>query len=109
VMINVIGSQRQPGELLQQVALFIAGAVGTDNPDRVLPTTGDCILELCRDQIESLFPSGGVELAIRLNQGLLQAVGMIGEIEGVASLDAEEVAVDAALVAIVAAHNLHTR
>ena len=32
---------------------------------------------------------------------------MLGEVEGVASLDAQEIAVDAALVAIVAAHNLH--
>src|ERR1019366_6213569 len=37
------------------------------------------------------------------------AIAAVGEVEGVAPLDAEEVAIDAALVAVVAAHDLHAR
>src|SRR5256885_13371929 len=33
---------------------------------------------------------------------------MIGEVESITSLDAEEIAIDAALVAIVAAHDFHS-
>src|SRR5207248_618404 len=48
-----------------------------------------------------------LQLAILANHGHLQAVWMAGKIEGVAALDAEEVAVQSALIAIVAANNFH--
>ena len=49
----------------------------------------------------------GTNLPSRLISGCWRRSWIVGEVEGVASLDAQEVAVDAALVAIVAAHNLH--
>src|ERR1019366_4706629 len=36
-----------------------------------------------------------------------EALAVVGEVESIAALDAEEIAVDAALVAIVAAHDFH--
>ena len=54
-----------------------------------------------------LRPRDGHESAVAAHHRLLDALGMVGEVEGVASLDAEEIAVDAALVAIVPAHDLH--
>ena len=56
---------------------------------------------------QRLLPTDFGELAVRLAQQRLgQPVGVVGKVEGVASLDAQEVAVDAALVAVVAAQNL---
>ena len=68
---------------------------------------GQDLLELRRDKLECLLPACGDELAVALDQRLLQAIGMVGEVEGVAALDAEEIAIDAAFIAIVAADNLH--
>ncbi len=57
--------------------------------------------------LQRLLPTHFSKLAVRLAQQRLgQAVGMVGKIEGIASLDAEKVAVDAALVAVVAAQDL---
>src|SRR5579875_3150056 len=63
-----------------------------------------------RREIDSLFPAHRRQLAIRLaHQRLGQAVFAIRKVEGVAALDAEEVAVDAALVAVIAANDFHAR
>src|SRR5271165_743929 len=40
MMVDVIGSQHQARELLQQVVLFVAGAVGSDDPDGTRTTVG---------------------------------------------------------------------
>ncbi len=56
---------------------------------------------------QRLLPAHFRELAVRLaHQRLGQPVGVVGKVEGVASLDAQKVAVDAALVAVVAAQDL---
>ncbi len=56
---------------------------------------------------QRLLPTDFGEFAVWLaDERLGQAVGVVGKVEGVAALDAQEVAVDAALVAVVAAENL---
>ncbi len=63
--------------------------------------------KLLADQLKGFFPGGGSQAAVFANQRLGKAVFMVGEIERVTALDAEEVAIDAALVAVVAAHDFH--
>ncbi len=45
----------------------------------------------------------------RRTSGSFRRAGVFGEIEGVAPFDAEKIAVDAALIAIIAAHDLHAQ
>src|SRR6516225_1182345 len=102
VMVDVVGTQGQPGKLLQQIALLVAGAIGPDDADRIAG-----LFELRRYELNCLIPRRRHELAAALDQGTAEAARVIREVESVTSLDAEEVAVDAALVAIVTAHDVH--
>ncbi len=63
--------------------------------------------ELRGRDAEGMFPGGRLELASRIaDQRLGEALGILDEVEAEAALGAEEIAVDAALVAIVGAHDL---
>ena len=58
--------------------------------------------------LEGLLPGRGGEAAVGLaDERLGETVRMIRKVECVTALDAEEVLIDAALVAVVAAHDLH--
>src|ERR1700675_1885050 len=59
------------------------------------------------DQLERFFPRRRRQLAIVANERRRETFFVVGKIEAVAALDAEKVIVDAALVAIVAANDLH--
>ena len=107
VMIDVVGSQHRPGQLLQQVVFLVGGAVGADDADGAAAPALANFAQLGACVLQRLLPTDFGELAVRLAQQRLgQAVGVVGKVKGVASLDAQEVAVDAALVAVVAAQNL---
>src|SRR3974390_1218942 len=106
MVVDVVGPKHRACELLQQVVLFVAGTVGTNNST----DSGACrsrFLESTGDQLERLVPRRRNKLPVTFNQRARDALFMVGKIEGVASLDAQEVAVDSTLVAIVAAHDLH--
>src|SRR5271157_1856623 len=107
MVINIIGAQHQPPKLLQQIVLFVAGTVRTDDPDRSRTAVGQGLLEVRGDEFERLLPGRGNKLALALDERLLDACLVVGEVECVASLNAQEIAVDSTLVAIVATHNLH--
>ena len=107
VMVDIIGSQHQTRELLKQIILFVRGAVGTDNADCIRAVASDDLAKVAGNGIDCFRPGDGNKPAIAAHHWLLDALGMVGEIEGVASLDAEKIAVDAALVAIVSAHDLN--
>src|SRR5271165_206065 len=107
MVINVIGTQHQPREFLQQIVFFVAGAVGTDDTNGSRPAIGQCHLELRGDELERLLPRRGYKLAFALDERQLNTVFVVGEVERITSLNAKEVAVDTTLVAVVAAHNLH--
>ena len=94
-------------ELLQQVIFFVGGAVRAHDPDRLPAMLLARFLKALSDQPKRFFPGGWRQLPILANERLGQAVFTVGEIESVAALDAEEIAVDAALVAIVSPHDLH--
>ena len=63
--------------------------------------------ESLANHFKCFFPRRRRKLAILANQRLREAVFVVREIKSVAALDAEEIAIDAALVAIVAAHDFH--
>ena len=66
--------------------------------------------ELLADVVEGHLPADGLHFAVGLaNQRLGDAVFVVGEVECVTALVAEEVAVDAGLVAVVAADDLASR
>ena len=104
VVIDVVGLEHLARELLQVEVLFVGGVVGTDHAEAAAGGLG--LGELLRHGLQGLRPGHFFQLAVDAHQGRLQALGVIVEIEGVASLDAEELAVDAAAVAIVAADDL---
>ena len=71
-----------------------------------LPPSASGLVELFGDGRQRLGPGDLFQLAVLADQRRLQALGVVVEIEGVAALDAEELAVDAGVVAVVAADDL---
>src|SRR5207237_7386423 len=94
-------------ELLHQVVFLVGRARGADHADGASALLIANFAELGRDQVKSFFPRGRFEPAILANKRLAQPVVRMREVEGVAALDAQEISIDAALVTIVAAHDLH--
>src|SRR6185437_11872068 len=107
VMVNIVRSQHHARELLQQVILFVGRASGTDHANRLAAVAIANFLELLSDEFEGFFPRRWNQAPALLHQGLHQAVFVLDEVECVTSLDAEEIAIDATLVAIISANNLH--
>src|SRR5690348_13582402 len=68
----------------------------------------ECFPQAAAHQFKSFLPAGRAELAIFSEQRPGDAFCMVGEIERIAALDTKKVAVDSALVAVVAAHNFHS-
>src|SRR5258708_567106 len=108
-MVDVVRSQNGAGEFLQQIVFFVGGAVGADHANRWPAFAVTNRAQPFADVIDRLFPGRRCELAVFSNQRLAQAVFMIHEIESVTAFDTEEVAIDPALVAVVAAHDVHPR
>src|SRR5262249_36631435 len=61
--------------------------------------------EFCSGSLRSFFPRDGKQLIALANERLLDALGMLREVEAEAAFDAEEVAVDTAHVAIIGSNN----
>src|ERR1700693_5287081 len=59
------------------------------------------------DQLEGIFPSRGRQFPVLANQRLGESLGAVRKIESVAPLDAQEVVIYSALVAVIAAHDFH--
>ena len=68
-----------------------------------LPPSASVCLNFCGHRGQRLRPGDFLQLAVHAHQRGLQTLGVIVEIEAVAALDAQELAVDAGAVAIVAA------
>src|SRR5690242_8757436 len=109
MVVNVIGAEHQAGEFLQQIIFLVAGAGGADHADGLPTVLLADFLQTQGNVFVGLVISGGHMTTLFADERLLDAVIMIREIEGIAALDAKEIAVDAALVAVIAAHNLHAR
>src|SRR5438270_7774307 len=107
VMVDIVRAQYGTRELLQQIILFVRGAVRADHADRIAALSVANLFEAIRHMINGLLPGDWNQFAVATNQRLRDAILRVSEVEGIAALDAEEVTVDAALIAIVAAHDLH--
>src|SRR5438034_8121697 len=108
MMVDIIGLQNDTRELLQQITFFVGSSVRAHDADGLSALMVASISEAFSDQLESFFPCGWSEAAILANERLSDAIIVMREIECVAALDAKEIAVDTALVAIISAHDLHT-
>ena len=96
MVVDVVGAEDRAGELLEEVGLFVGDAVGADDADALAAALIAEFAERFADVVKGLLPGDGLEFAVRLaNEGLGDAVGVVGEVEGVAAFVAEEVAVDA--------------
>ena len=74
VVVDVVGAQHQPRELLQQVIFFVAGVVGADDADRRSDRRwSSTSLNLVAIRSKACSQVAGDELAVALDQRLLQA------------------------------------
>src|ERR1700682_6301146 len=101
MMVDIIGLQNDARELLQQIAFFIRSSIRAHNPDTLSALMVTNIGHTFPYQHERFFPRRWSKTAILANERLGDAVIVIREIECVAALDTQKIAVDAALVAIV--------
>ena len=107
VVVDVVGLEDGAGELLEEVGLLVGEAVGADDADGLAAAGVAELAEALADVVEGNFPADGLEVAVGLaDERRGDAVVVVGEVEGVTALVAEEVAVHAGLVAVVAAHDL---
>ena len=107
VVINVVGAQHRSRELLQKIIFFVGGAVGADHANRLSAFAVANLAQALADMLNGFFPCSGRELAVFADQRLAQTAWVIEVIKSVAALDAEEIAVNAALVAIIATDDVH--
>src|SRR5262249_3271350 len=105
VMIDVVGAERDASEALEKVVFFVRSAVRTDEADRICAMRVANRFKFSGCGLRGFFPGDGQKLIAFANEGLLDALGMLGEVEPEASLDAKEISVDAAHVAVVGANN----
>ena len=56
MVVDVICSNRNAGELLQEVILFVGGAVRTENPNRLSAILIANLGESLSDQLKRFFP-----------------------------------------------------
>ncbi len=107
VVVDVVGFEHRAGEFLQQVGFFVGEAIAADDADGVAAADVAHLAQLPADGVEGDLPGDGFELARgRAQERGGDAIIVICEVEGVAALVAEEVAVHAGFVAVVAAHDL---
>ncbi len=107
LVVDIVGAKNRPRKLLQQVVLFVRGAVGADDAYRRTAARVANLLQLSSGNANGMLPCGGLELALRISdERLRKPVGALDEVESEAALGAKEIAVDAALVAIVGANDL---
>ena len=64
-MIDVVGSDNRPGELLRQIIFFIGNFCGNQHPDTVRPVLFYNGLESVGRGLDRLIPCGFLQLSIR--------------------------------------------
>ncbi len=104
MMIDVVGPQHLARETLQVEIFFVAGVVGADHAE--LGPRCVRLLELLRHRRQRFRPGNRLQLAVLAHQRRLQTLAAVHEIEGIAALDTQELAVDARPVPVVAAYDL---
>src|SRR5579871_5466760 len=109
MVINIVGAQHGAGELLQEVILFVGGAIGADYANGLAAFAVANFSQAFANIINGFFPGSRRKLAIPADEGAAKPVFVVEKVKGVASLDAEEIAVDPVLIAIIAADDIHSR
>src|SRR5579863_8791968 len=107
MVVDIVRLEDDAGKLREQVRFFVCDACRSDHANRRPAIAVANLGKLFPNQLESFFPTRWRQLACFANQRPRQALFMVCEIEGVATLDAKEISVGAALVAIVAAYDFH--
>src|SRR5262249_39481712 len=105
MMIDVVCAECDASEALEEVVFFVGSAVRADEADRICAVGVADGFEFCSGSLRSFFPRDGKQLIALANERLLDALGMLREVEAEAAFDAEEVAVDTAHVAIIGSNN----
>ena len=105
-MIDIIGVEHRACELGEKIVLFVSRAIRSDYANRAAAIPIADSSKLATNQLKSIFPCRRRQLAVPANERLRQALLVMHKVKSVATFHAEEIAVDPALVTIVAAHDL---
>ena len=81
VMVHVVGADDGAGQPPEQVVLLVCGAVRADEANSIRPVRGADGGEPRRSFFHRRFPRGRLELPVAPQHRLVQAVGMLSEIE----------------------------
>ena len=107
LVIDVVGAEHSPCKLLQQIVFFVGRPVGADDADGRAALAVANLFELAGCKTQRMLPGGRLKLALCIaHQRSGQPFGTLHKIKTKAPLGAQEVAIHAALVAIVRAHDL---
>src|SRR5579864_8917774 len=105
MMIDVISSNRRSRNAPQKIVFFVRGPIGSIEPNGIRP-----ILLVYRGHtrsrlFQSLFPSRGLEPAAETDQGMIEPLGMAGEVEREPAFGTQKVAVVTGEIAIIDAQD----
>src|SRR5258708_611415 len=103
-MVDVVCPKHLARELLKEIILLVRSMVRPDDAELALAAAH--FLKFLRYCFERLRPGRRLQFAVLAHEWRLQAVRVMREIERVAAFDAKEFAVDAGVVAVVAADDL---
>src|SRR5262249_47271122 len=101
----IVGTQRNARKAIEEVIFLVGGVIGADHANRSGAVRVANLFKAARDFFKRVFPAGGLELAAAANEGLANSFGIVSEVVAEAPFAAEELAVDAGMVAIIRAHD----
>ncbi len=109
LMVDVVGPEHRPRKLLQQIILFVGRLIRANDANRRAAARLAHLLQNPRGHAQRVLPGRLNQFAFGVaHQRLGQALLALYKIKAKPPLGAEKVAIDAAFVAIVGAHNLRT-
>src|SRR4029077_16761216 len=106
MMIDVIGLKHGPRKLRKKIVFLVRRAIRPNDADRAPTLLVANFSKPLSDQFKSFFPGRRRQFAVLANQRLGKALFMMRKVESVAVFDAQEIAIDPALVAVVPADDL---
>src|SRR6266550_6119417 len=105
MMIDVRSAESFAREFLKEIVFLVRSTIRTDEADRVRAVASVDVLKFGRSRLRGFFPGNGEKLVALANHRLLDTIRVFREIETETALDAQEVAIDAAHVAVVGTDN----
>ncbi len=104
-MIDVVGAERGAREAIQQIVFFVGGVIRANHADGRGAVHVAHLFEAARNFFERVFPTRRFEFAVAANERLADSFRIVREIEAEAAFAAEELAIDAGMVAIIGAED----